>query len=31
VASSMVNAWLLTIPVTAAFGYVVALLADRIP
>ena len=31
VASSMVNAWLLTIPVTAVFGYVVALLASRIP
>jgi PiT family inorganic phosphate transporter len=31
VASTMVNAWLLTIPVTAVFGYLVALLADRIP
>jgi PiT family inorganic phosphate transporter len=31
VASSMVNAWLLTIPVTAVFGYLVALLASRIP
>jgi inorganic phosphate transporter, PiT family len=29
VASTMVNAWLLTIPVTALFGYVAALLVSR--